>query len=391
MIFLYKCKKNNEIIDGIIEANTMQDASLKLEAKDFIILELKPQASFNSGISLNYQITPLTIKEKKDFYGSFYRQYKSGISFVEIFNNMLAIASTNNIKTLCFNIIRKLQKENSVTDIFDYYAKYIGKTYAALVVAGDKSGKLENILEKIVQQVNTEEEIQNTIISKMRYPAIIFGMLFFSVCIFIFLVFPVFNQTIEGKSLELSSVLFAATIKILICFLIVGFLIYNIKKNKQMQRNFVNWILSLKFVSSALENYYFANFFTALSLNQLAGLEVCKAIELANKAINATIINQKIAKSQNMIQQGCEIATAFAVSGVFSDYAISQITTGEKSGELEKAYAEIALDYKQNYISKVDAILKAIEPTMTVVAGFFVLIVGIKMYSKYYETLFSFF
>ena len=389
MIFLYKCKKDGEIVDGLIEATNMQQASLKLEAKGFVVLELKPHGNINSNVCLNYQIIPLTIKEKKDFFGSFYRQYKSGISFVEIFNNMLATASTNNIKTLCFNILQRFQKENSFEKVFNFYAAYIGKTQAALLIAGDKSGKLENILEKIMQQVKLEEEIHTKVVSKMRYPAIIFGLLIFSICIFLFFVFPAFNQTINGENVEFYSLILGAIVKILTCSFVIGFLVYRIRKNKTLQKKFINWFLKLKFVSSALENYYFSNFFTTLSLSEAAGLPINEAIEVSNKTINSSEINKKIFKSQEMIEQGCEIATAFGVANVFSDYAISQITAGEKSGELEKIYNEIALDYRQICISKIDALLKSIEPTMLVVAGVFVLIIAAKMITKYYETLFS--
>ena len=92
---------------------------------------------------------------------------------------------------------------------------------------------------------------------------------------------------------------------------------------------------------------------------------------------------------QRMIEQGCEITTAFGSAGIFSDYAISQITTGEKSGELAKVYDDIAQDYKNICTNNIDALLKKIEPTMLIVLGIVVLIIGVNFVQKYVNMLYS--
>ena len=126
-----------------------------------------------------------------------------------------------------------------------------------------------------------------------------------------------------------------------------------------------------------------------LHLAQEAGLSQIEAINLSNKIVTIDKINENILKTKNMIAQGCEIATAFGVSNIFSDFALSQIATGEKTGELSKAYKEIALDYKQNYMIKIDTLLKLLEPSMLIFACICIVIMGAKMLTKYYETLFS--
>ena len=118
---------------------------------------------------------------------------------------------------------------------------------------------------------------------------------------------------------------------------------------------------------------------------------ITKVLALSSKTIKLYGANQKILKAQKMISQGCEIATAFGVAGVFSDFALSQISTAEKSGELSKAYEAIASDYKQNCITKIDTILKSIEPAMLFVVSICVVVLGVKMYTKYYQTLLNLF
>ena len=154
-----------------------------------------------------------------------------------------------------------------------------------------------------------------------------------------------------------------------------------------MQAKIINWIFDLKFIKSILVNFSFYNFFIIFSLAYQSGLSPFQAINLSKEAILDNNIKKRMLKIQQMIQDGCEIATAFGVSEIFSDYAISQISTGEKTGELDKVSDDIAQDYKKNYSVKIDALLKTIEPIMLLVAGFFVLVLATSAYSKYVETL----
>lgn len=390
-VFFYKCKHNNDIENGFIEAKNIQEASNKLEKSGLTILELKEQNNLKSNVYLNYELTPLTIKEKKDFYNSFYKQYKAGIPFHEIFNNIMVVASSGNIKAICFNIIKKLQKNNTIEDVFICYSKYIGKTEANLIIAGEKSGKLENTLSKISQQVKEQEEFRANLISKAKYPAIVFGLIIFSCMVFAFFVFPAFNATIDNQDVDFKALCFKAIIKIAISMGVIGVVVLNIAKNKQLQKTFLNWVLGLKFLKPTIENYNFSNYFFTLALAQDAGVPLDESLELSSQTISSFELNKKLNKAEKMIQEGCEIATAFEISGIFSEYAISQISAAEKTGELSKTYEDVALDYRKEYLAQIDTLVKLVEPSMLCFAAIIILIVGVKMYSKYYETLFSLF
>jgi len=116
-----------------------------------------------------------------------------------------------------------------------------------------------------------------------------------------------------------------------------------------------------------------------------------ESLELSSQTISSFELNKKLNKAKKMIQEGCEIATAFEISGIFSEYAISQISAAEKTGELSKTYEDVALDYRKEYLAQIDTLVKLVEPSMLCFAAIIILIVGVKMYSKYYETLFSLF
>ena len=223
----------------------------------------------------------------------------------------------------------------------------------------------------------------------MTYPVIIFNLILFSGLVFVFFVFPIFNNLNSDSDLCVTKTLINAVIKIGIIFGILFGTIITIAKNKKASKEIINKLFKINSIKEILKIYYFSNFFHTLALANESGILPAEAIALANKAINFKEINEKIQKSQEMISNGCEIATAFGVAGIFSEYAISQTSTGEKTGELAKSFSDIAQDYQEAYTTKTTVLLKTIEPIMIAIAAIFILIICVKFYSTYFESLFS--
>ncbi len=394
--FYYKAKnKNNEILEGEIKALSFSDAAAKLEARKLVVLEInikKPKILQNKNTNFIAKNIIFTINEKKEFFNSFYYQYKSGLSINEIFQSILNSSSNKNIKGLCNSIINKTASGSSLKEAFEKHLNALGPAYTKLICAGEASGKLEEILSEIIKNISKEEEIKNNIISSLTYPAIIIMLTIGFFCFFQFGIFKIFG--LIGKNISTNDIiliLLSTVVKIIIIYAIIGTLFFFIIKNDQIKKKVANVINDLKILSKYFKYYYFQSFFTVLSLSYEAGIPASEAIYAANSVIKIQNINEKIKKAADMIKRGCDIKTAFLVADVFSKYAISQISSGEKSGELDKMFKTVAFDYEKKLELSIKILIKFLEPAMLVFAGVIVLYVASSAYKKYYEGLFSMF
>ena len=148
-------------------------------------------------------------------------------------------------------------------------------------------------------------------------------------------------------------------------------------------------ISNLLFFKDIFENYCFTNFFLVMSLAYNAGVPITESLELSNSVINIGNIKNQFKKSVKMMKNGCELTTAMKVSSVLSSYAISQISAGEKAGELGKAFKAIAHDYENKFITRIKVTLKSLEPILIVGIGIFVGYTLIKAYKSYINGLFG--
>lgn len=387
--FFYRCKSIDGIKEGYIKASNISSAAQQLEKLGYSILELNEQKT-KEEIKVSSFVEPLTLKEKYSFFNSFLKQYSAGISFYEIFSNMLNDIETNNLRSLCLNILKKLQNKEAFEDVFNFYVRQIGFSEVALIIAGEKSGKLEKVLTKIFEKIVIEDDFKTSFQSKLVYPKVIFSFLFISCLIFVFFVFPAFGATIAGKTVSIVQLIFFAIVKIAIVFALGLFFIGKIKENKDLKRKFLNWFLNLKIIKNIYRDFWFSNFFSIFSIAYEAGILPSEAIGLAINCVDEKY-KTKILKAKNMIQEGCEITTALNITGIFENNIIAQIATGEKTGELPKVLESVSLEYKKGFSLKTEMFLKIIEPAMLVIAAILILILASIMISKYYKTLFSLF
>ena len=143
-------------------------------------------------------------------------------------------------------------------------------------------------------------------------------------------------------------------------------------------------------IENLVKNYTYSNFFAVLTLGYSAGISLSEALYLASTVTNLPEDKNLLTQATLRVQQGCELTTALSATNLFSEYAISQIATGEKAGELEKMLKAVSYDYETKLRVSLEVILKLMEPLMILFVAVIVLFVVASGYNAYYSFLFSF-
>lgn len=396
--YFYKAKdKNSKIISGKTEADSFSVAAANLEQKGLIVLEIIEDEKSIKKEQLNYEIKNtseeniFSVSEKAEFFNAFYFMYKSGLPVSDIFSSIFNSSKNHKIKSLCLKISKKIEKGLSLKEAFSKQKQALGTAYTALIIAGEESGNLDKILLNIINDLKKEEEFKKNFISAFSYPFFIFCMAIAVLLLFKLFILKAFESIGTGglSHCVIMKMLTFAVIQIIIFF---GFFfggIFYIYKNKKLQHKIINFITKLKLVENILKNFCFYNFFTILSLSSQAGITSAEAINLANDVISVENISLKLKKAQKRVQNGCLITTAFSAANVFSRYDISQISTGEKSGELDKMYSVIAHNYEEKINSAIKILSKMLEPIFLILVGIIVGYVVLTGYRSYYSNLLS--
>ena len=378
--FIFKVKNSKgEIIQDSFYAENLSDAASKLEQKGYALLEIKEKNNENLSaevLNMNYSDKMhLSIHEKKAFFSAFHSLYKSGHSTFEVFNLIYSSTPNAKIKSLCAKILQGVRKGYSLKESMKPCSTALSKAYTMLVVAGEESGKLEETLSGIVENIVIQEKVKNDIISKATYPVIIFCLAILVALLFKTFVLEVFAAKMMGTNVSIFVIVIKSCIQILLTFGILGGIVFALYKNKSFMSKLVSKLSSIEPFKSLIRNYAYSNYFSVLSLSYSAGLPLSESLYLSSSVVNLPDATRQLCQVAPRVQQGCELTTALGATMLFSDYAMSQISTGEKSGELEKSLSAIAYDYETKLRVSLDVMLKFLEPLMIVFVGIIALIV----------------
>jgi general secretion pathway protein F len=261
-------------------------------------------------------------------------------------------------------------------------AKTLGIAYTMLIVAGEESGKLEETLSGIVKNIVVQEKVKNDIISKATYPVIIFFLTILVALIFKTFILEVFTSKMMGTGPSVVVIAIKSIIQIAITFGIMGGIIFALYKNKNFTSKLISKLATIEPFKKLIRNYTYSNYFSVLSLAYSAGLPISESLYLSNTVVNLPEATAQLNQVVPRVQQGCELTTALGATMLFSDYAMSQIATGEKAGELEKSLSAVAYDYETQLRVALDVMLKLLEPLMIILVGLIALVVLIFGYNQ---------
>ena len=387
MRYFYTAKQDGEVKQGYISANDMEQAVSLLEQKGCIVFEVNEVLSAKHTDNDIGELATLNINEKKQFFNAFYFQYKSGLPLSEVFNNIAVSTNSNSVKMLALHLSRMCAKGASLNVALSNYSKVIGYIYVALIRVGERSGQLDETLKGIIQNVNKIEKIKTELIKKLTYPLILICLLIGSFLLFESVIFKIFDDVNNQVNPEI--------VKYLVHFLVESFVVFglirmgyvSVLKNVSLREKLLDKLKSIKIIKDLVDEFHYLNFFNVLSLSINAGVPIQEAISLSSLVIKTPKTSKKIDKIVSMVSQGSTVATAMGSSLLFSDYAKSQITSGEKSGRLVAACSNISKDYETSFNTKISVVLKCVEPIVIIFIALGVLYIGYEFVNNYFGML----
>lgn len=329
---------------------------------------------------------PLSLTEKKEFYNAFGSLYNAGFSYTDALDSIASASYRKRVKVLCLQLKAYLESNIPFKTTIGKFKEILGEAYAALLCAGDFSGKLDKCINVILKDIQRVENIRNTLISTLTYPTLLvlgaIGVLL--LCKFFF--FKVFDvmYTTGMAQCAIMNLFISAIIKIIAIYAAIFIFIIWSVVNKEVFAKALDFVTTYTFLAGIVNNYYYYNFFSVLAAAYEAGIPIKDSMNLASTVLKTQKAKRGINRACAIISQGVEVKTAFVGADIFSQFALSQIAAGEKSGKLGEAFQRIADDYERKLQNTIAAISSLIQPVSIVLVGILVGYIAVTFYTKLY-------
>ena len=319
---------------------------------------------------------------------------KSGVPINKLLEVLEHQTENPTLKKTIASMNDDIKEGASLYDVFRKHPKVFSPLYSSMVRAGEASGALPEVLDRLAYILEHEHKVKSDVKSALQYPLIV--IVFLGIAFFILLTFvipkfvgvflsagidlPLPTRICMGMYQFLSS--YWVTMSVMI-FLSISALVYYIRTESGRYMRDVFFmrlpILGKLFVKAAMSR--FASIFSIL---QSSGVDILDSMKILSGTIGNSAIAREFANITNRLEEGRGIAEPLRESSYFTPIVVNMIAIGEESGNLDEMLGEISAHYDFELEYAMNKLSEAIGPILTVglaaVVGFFALAIFLPMW-----------
>ncbi|HOX55037.1 MAG: type II secretion system F family protein [Candidatus Omnitrophica bacterium] len=272
---------------------------------------------------------------------------------------------------------------NSLSNSFAKYPNVFDALYINMVKAGESSGMLNIILERLAAYLEKMSGLKRKIKTAMVYPIMVVSMAIIITAILMLKVVPTFKGIFDmlggelplpTRILILVSDLFSKWVLYLIgAIIVIGFLVGRWARTEKGSYKIDQLKLNLPVFGELFRKVAISRFSRTLSTLIQSGVPILAALEIVGKTSGNKVVENAIENVRTNVKEGESIATPLIKSGVFPPMVTRMISVGEQTGELEKMLGKVSDFYDEQVDAAISGLTSLIEP---VIIAFLGVIVG---------------
>jgi len=303
----------------------------------------------------------------------------SGIPLIQTLEILTGQVEKEKFRQVLRKIHSDVQSGASLSESMQKHIKVFSALFVYMVRAGEQSGSLEEILERVSSYLEKSANLQKKVKSAMMYPAVVTGMAFIITFGMLAFVIPKFATIFEGLGgtlpaptqflIDLSNVLAANWWWILPG--IVGGL-FGFKQLLRIKSILIQWdsfTLKMPIFGELLTKVAVSKFSRTLATLIKSGVAILPALEIVSKTAGNARLEEVILSLTVSVKKGESISGPLDKSNVFPQMVTRMIAIGEETGELEAMLIKISDFYDAQVDAAVDGLTSLIEPLIIAFLG----------------------
>ncbi len=290
-----------------------------------------------------------------------------------------------NIKHILSAVRTRVVEGYSLAEGLKAYPSVFPAMYRATIAAGEQSGHLDAVLERMADYTESRQETQQRIANAMFYPviltivsiAIVAGLLGFIVPKIID-VFDNMGQELPAMTRGLITVSdFVRDYGLYIAAaLVILFIIFKQAiKNPKWRMIYHSFLLKIPLIKKMVRGLNTARFARTLSILASSGVPILDAMSISAKVVQNLPMRHAIETAAHKVREGKSINRALDQAGYFPPMTVHLIASGESSGRLDEMLERAAIQQERETDSMLTNMLGLFEPILILVMGGVVLLI----------------
>lgn len=384
--FSYQALANTGIRSaGTLTANSEREAITMLDSRGLFPVQIelvKQAASFTGGRRVK-------AKHMTAFYTQLADLLRAGVPLLRSLEILEKQTSQPALADILREVHVKVADGTSLADSMGQYPKAFSELAVSMVRAGQEGGFLEDVLERIANFTEHQEDLKAKVIGALAYPIFLAVTMLLVVNVLVIFFVPKFEPVF--KKLDAKGELPALTVALIATshfmqdywWLVVGvvvtaFLVYRSWAGTDVGRFRIDSLrLRLPVAGNLYLSLALSRFTRILGTLLRNGIPILQALKIAKDSTGNRVLTQAIDEAAENVTAGNNLATPFAACKYFPRDVVEMVSVGEESNQLEKVLIDIAEGLEKRTSRQLDLFVRLLEPAMLLVmAGITLLVVA---------------
>src|SRR5690625_4334968 len=321
---------------------------------------------------------------------------KAGVPLVQAFDIVADGLENPRMRTLVLSIRDDVASGGGFAASLRSHPKYFDDLFCNLVEAGEQSGALETMLDRIATYKENTEALKGKIKKAMTQPIDVVVVAVVVTAILLIKVVPQFASNFSSFGADLLAfTLFVVGLSDLaqerwfVALLGTGAFIFGFRELKRRSDSFAylvdRYVLKLPVVGNIIYLSIMARFGRTLSTTFAAGVPLIDALTSVAGAAGNRIYRDAILQVRDDVSTGLQLNTALRAKGIFPILLVQMAAIGEESGALDAMLEKVAIYYEEAVDNQVDNLTALLEPIIMSVLGVLVGGLLIAMYLPIFQ------
>jgi len=378
----FRCRlgtPGGEIIEGLYVAESEARLRREFEEKGLYVLGLHRagRARF-AGIALPRRARIAT-REFVVFNQELATLLKAGMPLVQSLDILRRRATNPVFKAVLDDVNDRVRAGSSLSESFEAHGALFPGVYTASLLAGEKSGNLEQVIRRYVSYVKVVANVKRKTVSALVYPLILLALSMVVVSIIMLRVVPAFGEFYSqfGEELPLSTRVIVAIssfassyfLPIVIVVALVAVGAWQWLQRPGKREWFDRMVLRLPGLGGIAQKFATSQAARTLATLLGGGIPLVNAIDVSARSIRNQYMAHELRSAAQQVREGRALALAMSDSGAFPDVAIKMVEVGESTGALQEMLNSLADFYDEEIETNLGRFVTLVEPILLIVMG----------------------
>ncbi len=389
--FKYSARnKTGEVVAGKIEAKNKIDVVELLQQKELIVVQVDEDATSGFARLNEINIGGVPMKDKVVFMRQLSTMISAGLPLSQALEILEAQSTNPLFKKVLSNVSDNVQGGLSLAKSFRKEDDIFDEIVINLLEAGEESGHLEEVLQKVANQLENDKKLGEKIKSAFTYPAVIFVVVIVVVAMMMFFLVPAMEDIYAEFDAELPFVtrMMIAISNFMVSYwwlllIVIVLVVTSVKyysDTPKGKKNLHFIFLKVPVFGTLIAKIQLTQFNRILALLLGSGLSIVESLRLTAGALSNVHFKSAVLETKSEVEKGVPMATPLSRSEYFPLIVSQMVAVGEESGQIDMVLNKMAEYYSDEVEVMAANLTTLLEPFILIIVGVIVGVIALAVY-----------